>query len=242
MKNTDRQEIWGILGGMGPLASAEFVHTIYQETIRGTDQNSPTVILLSDSSIPDRTEYLLSGREEELLRIFSNSIGRLISMGATRIVIACFTIHLLVPRLPESWRGKIVSLVDLAMESVLASKRRHLLLCSTGTKKMGLFQRHPSWPKAQNLIVVPEDEDQTLIHSMIYEIKNNGQDARYIEFTESLLAKYGVDSYLAGCSEIHILAKQHERLRGRDRNEFCIDPLSRIVPMMSPPVAARAVS
>lgn len=241
MKNIDQHEIWGILGGMGPLASAEFVHSIYQETIRGTDQNSPTVILLSDSSIPDRTEYLLTGREEELLRIFSNSIGQLVSMGATRIVIACFTIHLLIPRLPESWQEKIISLVDLAIESVLQSKRRHLLLCSTGTKKMGLFERHPLWPKAKNLIVVPDDDDQTLIHTMIYEIKNNEQDARYIEFTESLLAKYGVDAYLAGCSEIHILAKQHERLRGRDRNEFCIDPLSQIISYMLP-VAAGAVS
>src|SRR5947209_6749554 len=185
-------------------------------------------------------------------------------MGATRIVIACFTIHLLIPRLPESWQEKIISLVDLAIESVLQSKRRqwqekiislvdlaiesvlqskrrHLLLCSTGTKKMGLFQSHPLWQKAQNQIVVPDDHDQALIHKMIYEIKNNEQDAHYIEFTESLLAKYGVDSYLAGCSEIHILAKQHERLRGRARHEFCIDPLSRIVSFMSP-VAAGAVS
>src|SRR5437660_9619701 len=241
MKNTHRQEIWGILGGMGPLASAEFVHTIYQETVRGTDQNSPAVILLSDSSIPDRTEYLLTGREDELLEFFSNSIGQLVSMGATRIVIACFTIHLLIPRLPESWQEKIISLVDLAIESVLQSKRRHLLLCSTGTKKMGLFQSHPLWQKAQNQIVVPDDHDQALIHKMIYEIKNNEQDAHYIEFTESLLAKYGVDSYLAGCSEVHIIANQHERLRGRARHEFCIDPLSRIVSFMSP-VAAGAVS
>ena len=51
MKNTERREIWGILGGMGPLASAEFVHTIYQETISGTDQNSPTVILLSNPAV-----------------------------------------------------------------------------------------------------------------------------------------------------------------------------------------------
>lgn len=241
MKNTERHEIWGILGGMGPLASAEFVHTIYQETIRGTDRDAPTVILLSNPAIPDRTEYLLNGQEDALLEVFSSSVDQLISAGATRIVIACFTIHLLVPRLPKSCQEKIVSLVDLAMEFVLQSKRKHLLLCSTGTKKMELFQRHPLWNKVQNQIVVPEDDDQTLIHKMIYEIKNNQQDVRYIDFTESLLIKYGVDSYLAGCSEIHILAKMHERIRGRDRCEFCIDPLSEIVSFMSP-VAAGAVS
>jgi aspartate racemase len=241
MKNTERREIWGILGGMGPLASAEFVHTIYQETISGTDQNSPTVILLSNPAIPDRTEYLLTGQENALLEVFSNSVGQLIAAGATRIVIACFTIHLLVPRLPESWQKKIISLVDLAMESVLQSKRKHLLLCSIGTKKMGLFQRHPLWQKAKDLIVVPDDDDQALIHKMIYEIKNNQQGIHYINFTESLLVKYEVDSYLAGCSEIHILAKHHERITGRDRRAFCIDPLSEIVSSMAP-LAAGAIS
>jgi len=89
MKNTERHEVWGILGGMGPLASAEFVHTIYQETIRGTDRDTPTVILLSNPAIPDRTEYLLNGQEDALLEVFSSSVGQLISAGATKIVIAC---------------------------------------------------------------------------------------------------------------------------------------------------------
>ena len=231
---TNAREIWGILGGMGPLASATFVQTIYEETITEPEQNSPTVILLSNPAIPDRTECLLNGREDVLLEAFSANVGQLVSLGATKIIVACFTIHPLIPKLPESWQKKIISLVDLALDSVLQSKRRHLLVCTVGTRKMELFQRHPLWQRAKNQIVLPGDDDQALIHKMIYEVKNNLEDSRHLDFMEGLLAKYGVDSYLAGCTEIHILAKQHERARGRDRREFCIDPLTAIVSLMSP--------
>jgi hypothetical protein len=37
-----------------------------------------------------------------------------------------------------------------------------------------------------------------------------------------LLDKYRVDSFVAGCSEIHLLAKQYAATGGRDA---CLDPL-----------------
>src|SRR5437763_12378074 len=187
---TNAREIWGILGGMGPLASATFVQTIYEETITEPEQNSPTVILLSNPAIPDRTECLLNGREDVLLEAFSANVGQLVSLGATKIIVACFTIHPLIPKLPESWQKKIISLVDLALDSVLQSKRRHLLICTVGTRKMELFQRHPLWQRAKKQIVLPGDDDQDLIHKMIYDVKNKLDDSRQLDFMEAILDKY----------------------------------------------------
>jgi aspartate racemase len=233
MSSEDR-EIWGVLGGMGPLASAEFVRTVYEETVSGPEQNCPIVVSISDPTIPDRTEYLLSGREDILLEIFSKNIGQLISMGATKIVVACFTIHPLISRLPEAMRSPIVSLVELALEAAAESKRKHLLICSNGSRKVRLFERHPLWEKAKNAIILPDADDQALLHDMIYEIKTNVQSIRHVNFVDNLLAKYGVNSYVAGCSEIHIFAKYHERARGRNRRDFCIDPLTSVLSLMSP--------
>lgn len=234
MKNETAREIWGILGGMGPLASADFVRTIYEETVSGPEQNCPIVLLLSDPTLPDRTQCWLKGEEDLLLEMFSRNVGQLVSLGATRIIIACFTIHPLLPRLPVSWQEKIISLVDLALEAVMESPRKHLLICSTGSRKMRLFEDHALWPKTRDRIFLPGDEDQDLLHKMIYEIKTNRQEIRHLNFVEELMAKYGVDSYIAGCTEMHILAKQHERACSRDRRNFCIDPLTAVLSLMAP--------
>ncbi|HET8887654.1 MAG TPA: amino acid racemase [Candidatus Angelobacter sp.] len=231
-ERTENGEVWGIVGGMGPLASAEFVSTIYRDTARWTEQESPTVILLSDPTVPDRTECLLNGRHEILLQKLAGSVETLLAMGATRIVICCLTIHPLIHRLAPALREKIVSLVDLTLDAVQRSRSRHLLLCTTGTKKLRLFQEHWLWNETEHKVVLPDDDDQDAIHRMLYEIKNQREAIAYIPFVEELMKKYGVSSYIAGCTEMHIVAKAHEQFSGHDRREFCIDPLTEILPMM----------
>ena len=48
--------VWGIMGGMGGLASAEFVRTIYEYNAREIEQDSPVLILYSDPTFPDRPQ------------------------------------------------------------------------------------------------------------------------------------------------------------------------------------------
>lgn len=233
MSATEGRETWGVLGGMGPLASAEFLRTIYEESLTGPEQESPVVVLLSDPTVPDRTTCLLDGREEQLLKHFSSAMERLIGCGVDHVVIACFTIHPLVPRLPEAWRRKIISLVDVTLECVRSSDRRHLLLCTKGSRALGLFERHELWPVVKEKIVFPDDEDQELVHRMVYELKGSESAGLHIKFVEDMLRRYGVSSYIAGCTELHIFAKEHQRARGIDRREFCIDALSVISTQMA---------
>src|SRR5689334_6778827 len=63
--STIEREVWGVLGGLGPLASAEFLATIYEHADASEEQRLPAVLLFSDPAIPDRTEALLCGREDQ---------------------------------------------------------------------------------------------------------------------------------------------------------------------------------
>lgn len=225
---------------MGPLASAEFVNSIYRETAGGKEQELPCVILLSDPTIPDRTECLLKGQSGVLLERFSAGLESLVAMGATRIVVCCMTIHPLVPRLRPELRGRIVSLLDVTLEAVLARRSRHLLLCTTGTRKLELFEQHPLWPQARRLMILPADDDQNSIHQMLYDIKGGQEAMRCIPLVEDLMNKYGTPAYIAGCTEMHLVAKAHEQFRGHHRREFCIDPLTEIIPMMHAGASAAA--
>lgn len=232
----NQNEIWGVLGGMGPLASAEFLNTIYEETAGRPEQLCPIVYLISDPTIPDRTKCLLDGTEHLLLEHFTSGMNKLQSMGASRIVVCCVTIHPLISCLAPLLREKTVSLVDLVFDSVLQGGKKSLLFCTEGTRRMGIFQGHVAWNDAASFILLPDDVDQAAIHSMIYEVKMNQRSVRHLQLVEDLMQKYGVSSFIAGCTEMHMIARQKARASGRFQREFCIDPLLDVVSIMSQPL------
>ncbi len=55
----DSSEIIGILGGIGPAATADFYAKLVPVTPAATDQEHPRTVIWSDPTVPDRTEVLL---------------------------------------------------------------------------------------------------------------------------------------------------------------------------------------
>ena len=212
--------ILGVLGGMGPLASAEFVKTIYEISgdLCAQEQDAPVVLMYSDPAFPDRTEAFLRGENEPLLTRLIDALELLDRMGATQIVIACMTIHYLLPQLPDALRERIISLTDVIFSSVEARKKKQLVISSRGTIKLELLQRHPSWKQARNYFVFPSETEQRQMHDLIYEVKLNRNLLEARLFIETLLVRHGVNSFVAACSEIRLLAKQFAPAN-------CVDPL-----------------
>jgi aspartate racemase len=211
---------------MGPLASNEFLQTLYSYGIDEVEQSAPIVVMYSDPTVPDRTQALLSGNAAMLLDRLKTCLGYLLAAKAEQIAICCVTMHSVVPMLPEELRAKIVSLVDGIIDAVAVSGISHLLLCSEGTRKVEIFQSHPRWKKASSQIILPSMEDQEKVSRFIYEIKRTGNAASFLPEVGELLLKYKTKSFVAGCTEFHILS-QHIRRTGNKEYEF-IDPLDSI--------------
>jgi aspartate racemase len=222
---TSVKNIFGIVGGMGPLASAEFLRTIYEYSLADRrEQEAPAVMLYSDPTIPDRTEAFLKREDGPVLEQLTAAVEGLVGLGATRIVVCCMTIHYLLPRLPQHLRTRVISMFDIIYEQLARSPRRRLVLCSTGTRKLRLFESHSQWERLKDSLVFPDDEDQRAVHEgIIYPIKKC-PDLGGLEAAQSLMKKYGVESFVAGCSEIHVLSKYFlARGAGREVCDF-IDP------------------
>ena len=215
--------VLGVLGGMGGLASAEFVRTVYEISgeLCSREQDAPVVVMYSDPTFPDRTEAFLRGETQPLLNKLIEALELLNSMGATQTVICCMTIHYLLPQVPAALRERIISLTDAIFSAVESLKKKHLVISSTGTIKLELLQRHPRWEQARNYFVFPSEAEQRQMHDLIYEVKLNRNLLEARLFVETLLARHRVNSFIAACSEIHLLAKQFAPSR-------CIDPLALI--------------
>ena len=220
-----KREVLGIVGGLGPLASAEFLKTVYEYGIGKNEQDAPIVLLHSDPTFPDRTDSFLAGESELLLVRLTRALQSLSDAGASRFVICCMTIHYLLPRLPVDLGTRVVSMLDVIFSN-LKPPQRHLLLCSNGTRRLELFQKHPQWERHKFEIVLPDDDDQNKIHEeLIYPIKKNPDFRKLKLLLEALLRRYEVESFIAGCSEIHVLAKHV--FNGDGATGYgCLDPLT----------------
>jgi aspartate racemase len=220
------KKILGVLGGMGPVASAEFLKTIYDYSEGEREQEFPVVFVYSDPTFPDRTDAFLKGEEDVVLRQLEKALKALLQMNASKIVICCMTIHHLLPRLSPDLSEKIISLLDVIAAHLPRTEKKHLLICSSGTRRFRLFENHKDRAVFDRYLIFPSDEDQEWIHrDLIYPIKKSPNPRTVLPLLDSLLEKYGVDSFAAGCSEIHVLSK-HLASNGRRGKYGCIDPLA----------------
>ena len=80
----------GIIGGMGPLATADLFEKIVGHTKAACDQEHLHVVIDSNTNIPDRTAALLHGGADPLPEL-TGSARRLEAMGADVLIMPCNT-------------------------------------------------------------------------------------------------------------------------------------------------------
>jgi aspartate racemase len=213
----------GVLGGLGPLASAEFVNTIYEHNPAEVEQDSPAVILLSDPGFPDRALAFRSRADDVLINSLAEGAARLFGLNVSKIVICCMSLHYVLPNLSPDFRNRTISLVDLTIEGIAKSGRKQLLLCAPVTREAHILENHPDWSTVKDLIVMPDETDQETVCKMIRHYKTNNNLHPFLPHLSDMLARYRADSFIAGCSELHILTRHLSR---RENNDLSfVDPL-----------------
>lgn len=199
-------EIVGILGGMGPAATADFYAKLVAATPSASDQDHLRTVIWSDPTIPDRTEALLGDGPDPTPWLLDGS-RVLREAGATVIAIPCNTAHAFVPRIADHVGLPIVHMIgEVARHLATLSPPIHTagLLATTGTVRAGLYQE---WLDRVGIrLLLPDttsqnDEIMTAIHA----VKAGTHDAR----TTALLARaaqrlteQGAQAIIAGCTEI----------------------------------------
>jgi aspartate racemase len=214
------------LGGLGPRASAEFVQTIYSFARDRKEQDLPSVIMLSDPGYPDRSDAFMAGQTDELLARLTADLSLLAQAGAGMLIICCVTMHYLFDLLPADLRSKVFSLVDAAIEEIDTTNGKYLMLCSNGTRKLGVFEQRSKWARIGDRVILPSSADQNQIHKLIYAIKAGEAMGPSLNRLKTILDGYETRSIIAGCTEFHILVRYLKRSRTRDPQFHIIDPLT----------------
>ncbi|MEU1553603.1 amino acid racemase [Streptomyces scabiei] len=199
-------EVIGILGGMGPAATADFYTKLVAETPGSSDQDHLRTVIWSDPSIPDRTEALLGDGPDPTPWLLDGS-RVLREAGATVIAIPCNTAHAFVPR--------IAAHVGLPIIHMIGEVARHLttrtprigtvgLLATTGTVRAGLYQE---WLDRFGIdLLLPDADSQerevmTAVRAVKAGVRDTTTTARLARAARGLTER-GAQAVIAGCTEV----------------------------------------
>lgn len=198
----------GVIGGLGPMATAYFLQLLTQMSDAATDQGHMEILLHSKPQIPDRTRFILGlSRESPLPQMARIGID-LRSQGADLIAIPCITAHYF-QRSLEAVIG--IPVLNAIEETAVCLKEAGIsragVLATDGTIKSGLFQQ--SFRAAGVECLLPDRKSQQAVMDMIYGKIKAGKpaDMSIFQGVSADLMEAGAEVVLLACSELSLVKR-----------------------------------
>lgn len=204
----DEKITLGVIGGLGPIATAHFMELVIRMTEAQTDQEHLDMVIYNRPSIPDRTSYILDQTRPnplpEMIRV-GNALAR---QGAKLIAIPCMTAHYFHRELTRYIEAPIVHAIH---ETAVHLKKHGIskagIMATDGTIRSRLFQqeleKHGITP------VIPGEEGQKCVMSVIYDdIKaNRPADMDKFDLASRDLREKGAQAIILGCTELSLVKR-----------------------------------
>ncbi|WP_297490071.1 aspartate racemase [Thermococcus sp.] len=204
------ERIIGILGGMGPLATADLFRRIVEKTPAKRDQDHPRIIIYNNPKIPDRTAFILGHGEDPRPELIT-SAKKLEECGADFIIMPCNTAHFFAEDIQRAIKVPLVSMVEETAERVREMGIKRVgLMATEGTIRGRVY--HRALERRGIKLVLPDENDQKLVMKGIYE----GVKAGNVELGRELLLKVArkleerAEGIIAGCTEVSVALKPED--------------------------------
>ncbi len=200
----------GILGGMGPEATADLFYRIVKATPVEKDQDHPRTIVYSNSKVPDRTPAITGDGESPLPEILM-AAKSLEGAGAEFLIIPCNTAHYFIEELRRDIGIPVLHMIEMTAWQV---SREHPgagkvgLIATDGTLKSGIYERFFKKVGVEVLLPTPELQGRTM--DAIYRHIKRGdlETGRMISLEVARdFERRGAELVICGCTEISLVLK-----------------------------------
>jgi len=204
------EKVVGILGGMGPEATADFFAKVIALTPAKRDQDHLRIIINNNPKIPDRTEAILA-KDEALFPILVETAKSLERAGVDFIVIPCNTVHYFYEDLIREVSIPILHMIRevvYVVKAFLPRCKRLGLIATTGTITSNLYQKE--FLKVGVEVIVPDPQCQAKVMDAILRIKAGQEKDRAREElvkAANLLIERKVQALILGCTEVPLVFK-----------------------------------
>ncbi len=189
----------GIVGGMGPEATAELFRRIVKLTKASCDQEHLSICILNQTKIPDRTLHIVNN-DPSPLELLKQTVDELKLIGVKRFIMPCNTAHYFASEVSN--RGiQLIDMIETTKDyiRICYGEANICVLSSSGTAKAHVYQ-------GKNLFY-PDSNIQNQIMNTITSIKGNTKDIdinrdRLISIMKTIKKNYGDCIFILACTEI----------------------------------------
>ncbi len=195
----------GVIGGLGPAATVDFMARVLASTQARTDQEHANLVVLQHSSVPDRTAFITGASAQDPTADLVADAQRLEALGVTAIVMPCNTATAFVEAMRAAVQVPIVDIVDVAVEDAAdRGWKRIAVLATDGTRAARTYDRAA---QAHGLeVAYPEPEEQATLNTLIYDHIKAGVPAPegLLESVVDAVLAQGADGVVLGCTELSV--------------------------------------
>lgn len=195
------EPLLGVIGGMGPEATVQFLDKVIAATPAERDQDHVETIAYNDPNIPDRNDGILRDGQSPLPRLRQNAT-RLEEFGADVLAIPCNTAHY--------YYDDIANEVDAHVVNMIAEVRKRLeqsnvnkagLLATSTVMDVGVYR--DEFKSSPIELIHPQRIDHLM--DAIYAIKR-GNKKQGREKVNQLITEFtNVDAVITGCTELSVV-------------------------------------
>lgn len=200
----------GVIGGLGPIATAHFLELVINMTQADTDQQHLEMIIYNTPTIPDRTAHILDNTAPSPLPRMLAVGKALAQQGVGRIAIPCVTAHYFFSQLES---GIPVPLINGVQETVRHLRENGIrkvgIMATDGTVRSGIF--HRELEKQGLEPIVPHPEAQKHVMHIIFNNVKAGVPAEMDRFLAAAqdLKDQGAEAVILGCTELSLVKRDH---------------------------------
>ncbi|MCR4334156.1 MAG: amino acid racemase [Patescibacteria group bacterium] len=202
----------GVLGGMGPGASAN----LYMEIIKYSQQKYGAI---QDIDYPPVIIYSLPlegfdekgiANEKLVESQLIDGVKKLESAGCDLIIIGCNTVHILFNKMQKAVKIPILNIIEVTKNKVMKFGYKKIgLFASESTSNSGLYQNN--FKKDGIQVISPNKDQQKILNRVIEHVMGGNQKADDIILLKDVARDYlkqGVEAIVMGCTEIPLAINQ----------------------------------
>ena len=207
-QNTSKSQVVGVLGGMGPDATVDFMSKVIALTPADKDQDHIHMLVDHNPKVPNRQAAILGDGEDPTPTLIAMAQG-LEAAGADFLVIPCNTAYVFAESVAAAVGIPLISIIDVTIDAIAArdaSVSAVGVLATDGCLQSGVYQE--ALQRHSMRAVLPDDDELASFMTLIGKIKaGNKSDAvaaRMRELCNALIDR-GAQAVIAGCTEIPLV-------------------------------------
>lgn len=202
----------GVLGGMGPAATIDFMSRVLRNTPAEDDEDHIRMFIDHNPKVPSRIKALIDKTGESPAPVLQNMARKLESIGADFLAMPCNTSHHFLNDIRDVIKIPILDMIDLTVQTVISNTENiHNvgILASTAVLNVNIYSR--AFQKKGVDVIEPQDDQQQKIMDVIMAVKRNDVGGKLIltlsDVINELIDK-GAEAIVIGCTEISAVIGQ----------------------------------